>query len=231
MFSARPESVFIGRDCELLPQMFAFYAPDARVVRDVTANARRMWKGVELMVDDLKWYDIDPAMKPDVVCSFDALPDKDDSVCVLVYDPPHLPAAAGSEHSLAHFKKNYGLERSVEGDNIDAFHDGFIKEAKRVLRKDGLIFAKIKDYVHNHAYQWCMSSFVAQARAAGLTACDLIIKRDPAAGNLKSGRWQNAHHARNVHCYWIVVRKGRCEPRKPLHQSEPDGIVETEDSE
>lgn len=48
---------------------------------------------------------------------------------------------------------------------------------------------------------------------AGLTACDLVVKRDPSAGNLKSGRWKKAHHVRNAHCWWAVVRKGRCEPR------------------
>ncbi len=89
----------------------------------------------------------------------------------------------------------------------------FLREAKRVLRPDGLVFAKIKDYVHNHRYRWMHLFFVGGCKKVGLTPCDLVIKRDPCGGNLKSGRWKNAHHARNVHCYWIIVRKGRCEPR------------------
>ena len=92
-------------------------------------------------------------------------------------------------------------------------HEDFLKEAKRVLVNDGLIFAKIKDYIHNHKYQWNLEYWNAAVRNARLTPCDLIIKRDPCGGNLKSGRWKKSHHARNVHCYWSVVRKGKCEPK------------------
>jgi hypothetical protein len=207
------QSVFLGTDCELLPHLFAFYAGSATEVRDVTANTRKMWKGVELSAANVRYYDVDPTVNPDVVCSFDALPDPSGSVSVLVYDPPHLPVAAASQASHKQMVSDYGLALSPKGDNVSALHPGFLSEAKRVLRPDGLVFAKIKDYVHNHKYQWNCAEFVALSRAAGLTPCDLIIKRDPCGGNLKSGRWQKSHHARNVHCYWIVLRNGRCEPK------------------
>lgn len=200
----------MGRDCELLGEMFAFYAPEAQVIVDVTCNARRMWAGSKLKV---LCCDIDPAVKPDVVCSFASLPLEPGTVDVLVYDPPHLPLAAASPRSVRQYKQDYGLARSVKGNNVTALHAPFLEEAKRVLVQDGLIFAKIKDYVHNHRYQWNLEEFNAAVRATGLTPCDLIVKRDPAGGNLKSGRWQKSHHVRNVHCYWVVVRKGRCEAR------------------
>lgn len=206
------ESVFLGTDAQLLPHLFAFYAPVAGEVRDVTANRRKMWKGV--CVDgQIRFYDIDPAMQPDVICSFDNLPDADGTVGVLVYDPPHLPLAAASPASHEQMVSDYGLSHAPKGDNVSALHPGFLREAKRVLRADGIVFAKIKDYVHNHKYQWNLAEFVAMARSAGLTPCDLVIKRDPCRGNLKSSRWKKSHHARNVHCYWIVLRNGRCEPK------------------
>ncbi len=212
----RPSSVFMGRDYELLPLLFEFYAPLARVVRDVTANTRRMWKGVQLgdMVD-VQWYDIDPTVTPDVVCSWNALPDYANSVDVLVFDPPHLPVAAASPKSLKGFVQRYGLKQSVQSDNIQGIFPAFLQEAQRVLKQDGLIFAKIKDYVHNHHYQWNLSKFITTIESIGyLTPCDLIIKKDPSAGNLQSGRWKHAFHARNAHCYWLVIRKGKCEPKK-----------------
>ena len=208
------ESVFMGTDRQLLPELFGFYAPNAQEVRDVTANSRKMWKGVSLPFTPL-WYDIDPVMRPDVVCSWDQLPDKDASVDVLVYDPPHLPLASASVMSMKQMVESYGLAHSVQGDNISAMHLSFLLEAKRVLKHDGLIFAKIKDYVHNHKYQWNMEEFNIAVRTSGMTPCDLIIKRDPCGGNLKSGRWEKAHHARNTHCYWIVVRNSsRCEKKR-----------------
>lgn len=208
------ESVFLGTDRQLLPEMFEFYAPTAQEVRDVTANSRKMWKGVSLSSRVL-WYDIDPVMKPDVVCSWESLPDKNGTVDVLVYDPPHLPLASASEKSMGQMIESYGLAHSVKGDNISAMHLGFLTEAKRVLKADGLVFAKIKDYIHNHKYQWNLEEFNQAVRLSGMTPCDLIIKKDPCGGNLKSGRWVTGHHARNTHCYWVIIRNSKkCERKK-----------------
>jgi SAM-dependent methyltransferase len=216
--ATRLESVWVGRDGGLLAEMLAFYAPRAQRVVDVCCNAKRIWKGSS-WERRVVGYDIDAAVNPDVVCGWDALPDADATVDVLVYDPPHLPVAAASPMSMQRFAEDFGLGRSVKADNIGATHGPLLAEAKRVLRPDGLLFAKIKDYIHNHRYQWNLEFFNAAVRVAGLTPCDLVIKRDPAAGNLRSGRWERAHHARNVHCYWVVVRNGRCEPR--LREPQP----------
>ena len=215
---SRLESVRMGRDPALLDDMLEFYAPDARRIVDVCCNARRMWKGSK-WGSRVTYYDRDAAMNPDTVCAWDNLPDADKSVDVLVYDPPHMPVAAASPKSLAHYGTDYGLHGSTKTDNVAELHPPMLKEAKRVLRPDGLIFAKIKDYIHNHRYQWNLEYFNAAVRAEGLTPCDLIIKRDPCGGNLKSGRWKTAHHAKNVHCYWVVVRNGRCEPQKTIQKA------------
>lgn len=208
--SDRIESVFMGTDRQLLPILFNFYAPGAREVRDVTANRRKMWQGVTIEAHVL-WYDADALVMPDVVCEWSHLPDVDGSVDVLVYDPPHLPLAAASPKSNKGMKSDYGLARSCSGDGISSLHASFLSEAMRVLRPNGLAFCKLKDFVHNHRYQWTLADFVGQVRTAGLTPCDLIVKRDPCGGNLKSGRWKKAHHARNCHCWWVIVRKGTCE--------------------
>lgn len=209
----RLESVWIGKDNGLLDAMFDFYAPDAERVIDVCCNARRMWNGSRWAAK-VEYRDRDPAMNPDRVVEWHAMPDADGTVDVLVYDPPHLPDSAASPLSLAQYGRDYGLGKGVKADNVGEPHAPFLAEARRVLKPDGLIFAKIKDYVHNHRYQWNLELFNAAVREAGMTPCDLIIKRDPCGGNLKSGRWQQALHAKNTHCYWAVVRNSaRCEPK------------------
>jgi len=207
------ESVILGKDNFVLNQLFEFYSPSAKTIVDVCCNKQRMWKGVEVS-NRVKYYDIDPSMSPDIVCSWDNLPDDSNSVDVLVYDPPHLPIAAASPKSMKRISTDYGIGKSCNADNIESLHLPFLNEAIRVLKNDGLIFAKIKDYIHNHKYQWNLQYFNQHVRSVGLTPCDLIIKRDPCGGNLKSGRWKKMVHAKNVHCYWVVVRKGRCEPKK-----------------
>lgn len=208
----RPESVVLARDPEVLTMMLGFYARPGTRVLDVTANKRSMWNGVEW--PDVTFADMDPEMKPDIVQDFRAMTVPDASYDVLVFDPPHLPAASASPLSHEDYGQRYGLGHAPKGDNISGYFAPFLSEAVRVLRPDGLVFAKIKDFVHNHAYQWTLADFIIAVRAQeGLTACDLIVKRDPAGGNLKSSKWQKAHHARNCHCWWVVVRKGRCEAR------------------
>ena len=210
---ARPLSVMLARDPEVLRTMLDFYAWPGAKVLDVTANERRMWKGVEW--PDVTYADIDPDMKPDIIADFRALPVEPSSYDVIVFDPPHLPAAAASPESLQRFVGNYGLGHSPHADNISAYFPPFLAEAHRVLKPEGLIFAKLKDFVHNHLYQWSLADWVCAVRAQpGLTPCDLIVKRDPSGGGLKSSKWQKAHHVRNAHCWWAVVRKGRCESRR-----------------
>lgn len=210
---SRPYSIVNGRDYEVLRLMLGFYGwPGAQVI-DVTANTRKMWKGVDW--PSVTFSDIDPSVAPDIIADFRALPVEDESFDIVVFDPPHLPAAAASPASDKRFVANYGLSFAPKADNVSEYHAPFLSEAKRILRSDGLIFTKIKDYVHNHKYQWSLVDFITAVRAQeGLTACDLIIKRDPSGGGLKSGRWERAHHVRNCHCWWVIVRKGRCEPRK-----------------
>lgn len=207
------DSVYLGKDNALLDALFSFYAPSATEIIDVCCNGKKMWKK-SAMAGKIKYYDIDEQWEPDHVCAWDMLPDDDATVDVLVYDPPHLPLAAASPKSMARYAKEYGLGLSVKGDNVGQLHLPFLHEAKRVLKRDGLIFAKIKDYIHNHKYQWNLELFNQAVRLAGMTPCDLIIKKDPCGGNLKSGRWKRRVHAKNVHCYWVIIRNGRCEPRR-----------------
>lgn len=211
----RPLSAMAGRDSALLNVMLPFYVRPEGHILDVTCNERRMWDGVR-WGGEVTYSDIDPAMKPDIVCSWDDVPFPDESLDAIVFDPPHLPLAAASERSMKHFVRQYGLKEAPNDDSgpVPLFH-GFLVEARRLLRPDGVVLAKLKDYVHNHRYQWTLARWVEAVEGVdGMTPCDLVVKFDPAAANLKSGRWKNSYHVRNAHCWWAIVRKGRCEPRR-----------------
>lgn len=200
----RPYSVIYGRDKDVLPVLFKIHASGEDIL-DCTYNKGRMWKGLPykpLRMDISNEYEVD------VVADFRDMPFKDESFDVMVFDPPHLPVAAGD--GTIYTKYNVHKHDS-KGDNISDMFVPFLKEAKRVLKPNGVIFAKIADLVHNHKYQWQHIDFVNCVKDIGLTACDMIIKVDPCGGNLKDNRWVNVKHFRKCHCYWIVVRKGKCE--------------------
>jgi hypothetical protein len=159
--------------------------------------------------------DIDPLLDVDVVGDFTNMPFGDSEYDIIVFDPPHLPVAAASENSSKIWEKSYGITDNGigrEGDNVSSMFLPFLKEAERVLKKNGIVLAKIADIIHNHRYQWQQVDFVNAVRQTNMTPCDMMIKCDPNAGNLTSSKWNKIKHLRKSHCYWIVVRNsGRCE--------------------
>lgn len=213
---ARPLSAVFGRDSMALPLLFQVHAPHAVDVLDCTHNKGVMWKGLPYKPVTM---DIDPQWGTDIVGDFrDMVSVKDKSFDVIVFDPPHLPVAAASENSSGIWRSQYGLTDDAgqgrDGDNVSDMFAPFLAEAKRVLKPDGVVFAKIVDIVHNHRYQWQHVDLVLAARMVGMTPCDMLVKIDPCGGNLKSGRWQKVHHFKRSHCYWMVIRNStKCECR------------------
>jgi SAM-dependent methyltransferase len=204
------DSVLLGRDNEALEILIALHSrPDPQIL-DVTHNQGTMWKGTQFTPTRM---DIDPSFDLDIVGDFKDIPVPDESYDIIVFDPPHLPNAAATEKSSKIWERRYGLTATGrEGDNVSSMFLPFLREAKRVLRPDGVVLAKIADLVHNHRYQWQHIHLIEAAWEVGFVACDCLIKRDPNAGNLKSSKWQNPKHLRKSHCYWIVLRKSKyCE--------------------
>jgi hypothetical protein len=77
-----------------------------------------------------------------------------------------------------------------------------------------LAVRRMKDYVRNLATNGISNCSTQTPGQTGLTPCDVSVKRDPAVRHVNSGRWQSSHHARNVHCFWVVVRKDVVSPEK-----------------
>lgn len=212
--SERGSSVVLGRDKDVLPLLITTHAVPQPRILDVTYNRGVMWKGTPYTPHRA---DISREFSPDADTISDCrdMPFPADSWDVIVFDPPHLPSAVASANSSGIERRQYGLDTSGDyrqGDNIDPLFRPFLREAKRVLTQDGIVLAKLADFVHNHKYQWSHVAFIQAAIAEGMTPCDVVIKADPTAGNLKSSKWQHVHHLRRGHAYWIVIRRdARCE--------------------
>lgn len=225
---SRQTSVLYGRDNEVIPILLGIHCSvDNPLILDCTHNQGTMWKGLvsnnkslwEMQYNVIR-SDIDSGLNTIDVCSdFSCMPFVNKSIDVIVFDPPHLPTNAASKNSSKIWEQRYGITGTGEGrtgDNISGMFNSFLVEAKRVLKKNGIILAKIADIVHNHRYQWHHVDFINESQGVGMTACDMLIKCDPNAGNLASSKWVNVMHLRKAHCYWIVVRNSnRCEKPSP----------------
>jgi len=211
--------VLKGKDPEALKILLEVHAVADPVILDCTYNKGKMWEGLDYKPLRM---DIDPSFELDVVADFCSMPFADSSFDVICFDPPHLPTHAASKGSSGIWKKRYGItadDKLREADHVCALFKPFLVEARRTLRPGGVVLAKLSDIVHNHKYQWQQVEFVNAVRDVGMTPCDMLIKCDPLAGNLKSSKWENVMHLRKAHCYWIVCRNSsKCERKKNERQ-------------
>ncbi len=202
-------SVWAGDDAELLERLLHFYPrKKPRRILDATVNGGRFWRGSKWPVIGL---DVEANHKPDLVADNTTMPFQDGSFDVLVYDPPHIPNQGKDQKK--DFNKRFGLVLRSSKENHYTFthtFPPFLREAFRVLRTEGILFAKITDYVHHHRYQWAHIELINAARDVGFMPCDCIVKvrKSP----IIDPKWKIAHHTRRQHCYWIVFRKStKCE--------------------
>lgn len=202
-------SVWYGEDAELLEKMLAFYPRKApKLILDATMNAGRFWQGSKRKVIGM---DIDQNHCPDIVGDNMRMPFKNGCFDVVVYDPPHIPNQGKDKEKDFNTRFGLVLKSSVQqGYNLSHLYPPFVSQAYRVLKREGILLAKIADYVHGHRFQWAHVELINAAVAAGFTACDCIVK--VRKGPITDPRWKKAHHARRHHCYWVVFRKSaKCE--------------------
>lgn len=204
-------SIWEGSDGELLEAIFKFYPTiSPEPILDATHNGGRFWKDSARRVTSM---DIDPQHKPMILCDNRKMTGvAKGSFGTVVYDPPHV-GPQGRDKSSKRFDVDFGATMECGADQdwtLSYLYPPFLKQAKRVLKPNGLLLAKITDMVNNHKSRWAHCDFMRMAEEAGFTVCDLIIK--VRKGPMVSTKWQNAHHARKRHCFWIICRNGNdCE--------------------
>jgi hypothetical protein len=200
-------SVWEGSDGELLEAMLSFYPSiNPEPILDATYNTGRIWKGSSR---DVWSMDIDPKYKTKIVGDNRIMEGvTSETFGTVVYDPPHV-GPQGRNKSVKRFDVDFGATIECgkqHGWSLSYLYPPFLKQAKRVLKPDGLLLAKITDMVNSHRSRWAHCDFMRMAEEAGFTVCDLIVKIR--RGPMMSNKWKEAHHARKRHCFWIICRNG-----------------------
>ncbi len=200
-------SVWEGSDGELLEAMLSFYPSiDPEPILDATYNTGRFWKDSSR---DVWSMDINPKYKPMIVAdnrTMNGVPSL--TFGTVVYDPPHV-GPQGRDKSVKRFDVDFGATIECgkqQGWSLSYLYPPFLQQARRVLKPDGLLLAKITDMVNSHRSRWAHCDFMRMAEEAGFTVCDLIVKIR--RGPMMSNKWREAHHARKRHCFWIICRNG-----------------------
>lgn len=129
----------------VLEDMLTVLFPDATTILDTTYGNGAFWKGSARQVIAL---DKDRARARDVCADFTALPFRDASVDVVVFDPPyHTDMGKGKPSVMG---ARFGAFPTL-ADLRAALTQGCL-EARRVARVG--VIVKVQDYVHASRVQW-----------------------------------------------------------------------------
>lgn len=194
------ESVVCARqNGVLIAQAATLWIYSDDLVVDVTYGRGKFW--TKYRPENLVAHDL---YKGDGV-DFRQLPEDDESVDVLVFDPPYMAQGGRATSTVPDMLDRYGLvevpKSVVESQQLIA--DG-IKEASRALAKSGRLFVKTMDYITGGAYVKGRHHVVQVATDLGLEQVDEFVHHK-GLGPQPGGRAQL--HSRRAHSFLCIFQK------------------------
>ncbi len=201
-------SAHAGNNSELFPHVLALYVPTGSRVADVTYGKGVFWKNV-----DKRKYKLLPS---DLATGSDCrqLSYDDDSLDCVVFDPPYMHTPGGTAHvNHQHYERYY--RNNIAGNGTGAkYHEAVLalyfdaaKEAKRVLRGEGIYIVKCADEVCANRQRLTHVEIINELTQDGFVIEDLFVllrKNKPGVSRIL-----RQVHARKNHSYFLVFRKSR----------------------
>lgn len=220
-------SAHVGGNAEVFPQILELHVPHGSTVADVTWGKGVFWSNVspkhyKLLASDLK-------TGQDCRC----LPYTDESIDCVVLDPPYMEglfrkhkdnlAGAGTH---AAFREHYS--NGQETTDGPKWHDAVLdlyykagKEAKRILRQEGVFIVKCQDEVSANRQRLTHVELINAYEADGFYCKDLFVvvrTNQPGVSRLKK-----QVHARKNHSYFLVFVKTKKKRTITRHPKGQDG--------
>lgn len=200
------------KNSDLIAEVCRLYLVPGSVVADVTWGRGAFWTSVDQSIFTLLATDIDPS-RGVTVADFRQLPYADDSIDIVVLDPPYVHNP-GNHMTDTRYNNAATTKGMYHHDIMDLYEEG-IKEARRVLRHTGQLWVKCKDEVEGGRQRWSHIELLCTAERYGFYGRDLFVLV-PASGTA-AGRWKRQLHARKNHSYLWVFDVG-CGPRGVTRQ-------------
>lgn len=195
-------SARVGNNDDLIRQVVRLYAPVGSVVADVTYGNGVFWKQVDLSLIRLLKSDLKTGV------DFRALPYSDESVDVVVLDPPYTYNPKGTikeSISVGYRLNESGVSIRTTEDVLALYSEG-LGEAVRVVRHGGTVWVKCKDGIESGKQRWEHIRIFNIAASLGLRPKDLFVLIQTSRPAI---RWKNQKHARKNHSYlWVFEKKG-----------------------
>lgn len=192
-------SGIVGDNTDLFVEVSKLWIVPGDIVLDVTWGRGVFWKslpGLPTIRHDLQLDGID--------CRH--LPEADNSVDVLVFDPPYRPSHGSTLPEGHGLETAYALNGSLDtiNDVIQLYRDG-IREAARVVKPGGRILVKCQDMSYGHRLHLVSLDILREILQAGFEFVDQFILVNQSQS--RSGQWKTQERARRSHSVlWVGVK-------------------------
>lgn len=195
-----------GSNADVFPQILNLYVASGAVVADVTYGKGAFWKKVQR--PDMTLHATDLANGID--CR--DLPYEDDTIDVVVLDPPYMHTPGQGAHAGHQNFENYYRNNVAAQPGAAKYHEAVLdlyfaaaKEAARVLKGGGFLIVKCQDEVCANRQRLTHVELINECEGFGFTAEDLfVVTRSSRPG---VSRILRQRHARKNHSYFIVFWK------------------------
>lgn len=183
-----------GDNSELVREVFAMYAKRGMTIADVTYGQGTFWRQIDTSQYTCLYSDLKDGV------DFRSLPLADESVDILMLDPPYMHGGEGIKESINKLYRN-----EIRGHYaVNRLYAGGILEAARVLKRKGLIVVKTKDEIDESKKQrWTHIELIGLLELLGFRVEDLFVL---VQNGTPAMRTQTQNHARKNHSYAIVAR-------------------------
>lgn len=210
---ARLRSILTGSNAEVFKKLLLFYKPPPAKVIDVTCGYKHFWDNLKgsintMTLDGNKGYeviftDIRPIGDYQVDYRFilKKFPEWEGKFDVVVFDPPYTSLTLrvnGVEKWLK--GERYGMDGDRGSTSLTEEHFRlFIKQAYRLLKRDGIVIAKLQDTVN-----WWHFKFYNNIEPFKLEALYIHDLGQNWAENVDV---KNAKKPIPIHAYWFILVK------------------------
>lgn len=190
---------------EIIRNILRLHVPEGKIDCDPTYSTGAFYNGTGVDPPGLR-FDIKPQAEGVIEADARHLPLEDCSVSCMMLDPPFLATTGKSlrEGTGNRINRRFGVYPDEK--SLHQMYRDIIREAYRVLKKDGILIFKCQDKVSG-GKQYLSHVFVINtAVETGFYPKDLFVLL---AKNRLVADWQlrNQKTARKFHCYFIVFQK------------------------
>ncbi len=190
----------LGNNADLIRAVSDFYVASGQQVADVTYGKGAFWRKTDTTRFSLHVSDI--VTCPDALHDFRDLPYKTGSIDHVIFDPPYMHNAG---RPMVEERYGNATTKGMYHDDILVLYAQGMKEARRVLRRDGLLWVKCKDEIESSRQRMSVVEIHDIAvRILQMTVKDLFIL---VPSSIPPVQHKKQYHARKSHSYLWLFKK------------------------